>query len=347
MDPALKKRLIGATVLIVLAIIFLPMLFDGRAKPVAGDSVQMDIPDQPQRDFETRVVPLNLPAIGASGSVADAIGSPASPTVPLPSAADTSLTTAPQQIDAPVAAVAAPAAQRVDAVSGDAVGGSAVAGAGVTAAPAPEVVTTPPAASAVSPASAVAAVANPAAPVVAAAPPESSAGRFVVNIGSYANTANAAQIVSSLRAAGLTVRSEAVTVDGKTAQRLRLGPYASRALAENARLKAKSVRADVPSSVSEIDDTPAADVPARNTTRGGASAFAVQVAVLSDAANSTTRRDELRKAGFAAFVEKLDTDKGATYRLRVGPESDRSNAEKIRAALKQRFGGEPIIVDYP
>ena len=78
-----------------------------------------------------------------------------------------------------------------------------------------------------------------------------------------------------------------------------------------------------------------------------ASAFAVQVAVLSDLGKATAQRDALRSAGFAAFVEKLDTEKGNVYRVRVGPEADRADAEKIRGAIKQRFGHDAIIVDYP
>ena len=167
----------------------------------------------------------------------------------------------------------------------------------------------------------------------------------MVNIGSYANAANASQLESALRTAGLAVRSESVNVDGKPARRLRLGPYATRALAENARIKAKGIRADIPASVIEVDDSPTADAPARDPARVGA--FAVQVAVLSDAGKANVQRDNLRAAGFAAFVEKLDTDKGTVHRLRIGPEADRADAEKIRAAVKQRFGFEAIIVDYP
>jgi DedD protein len=332
MDPALKKRLIGASVLIVLAIIFLPMLFDG-SEPVRSDSVQLDIPVPPQRDFETRVVPLDQPV--PSTGMADAIGV----TEPIDSGGqDSSLTPAPVLTDEPVAAVAAPAAPRVDAVSGETVGGGETAS--NTASPAAPTTTT-----ATAPAPVVTAAPAPVVAPPAAAPVAAASGRFMVNIGSYANTANASQLESALRAAGLAVRSEGVSVDGKPARRLRLGPYATRALAENARIKAKSVRADIPASVIEVDDSPTADAPARDPARVGA--FAVQVAVLSDAGKANVQRDNLRAAGFAAFVEKLDTDKGTVHRLRIGPEADRADAEKIRAAVKQRFGFEAIIVDYP
>ncbi len=323
MDPALKKRLIGASVLILLAIIFLPMLFDGD-EPARDASMQMEIPVPPERDFETRVVPLNQPT--PSTAVADAIGVPSAPvTAPV----DASLSTAPVVVDEPLATVAAPPAERVDAVSGERVGSATNAGSTSAAA------TEPPAASV-----------QPAAPATAVAAP-GTRGRFLVNIGSYANADNAARLESSLRAAGLTVISDAVNVDGKSARRLRLGPFASRALAENARIKAKTVRDDIRASVIEIDDSPGVDVAPTSAVRTGASAFAVQVAVLSDATKANAQRDSLRATGFAAFVEKLDTENGSVYRLRIGPEADRADAEKIRTAVKQRFGYDAIIVDYP
>ncbi len=324
MDPALKKRLIGASVLIVLAVIFLPMLFDG-SEPVRSESVQLDIPVPPQRDFETRVVPLDQPT--PTTGMADAIGvSEATDN----GQQDNSLAAAPVLADEPVAEAVAPSAARVDAITGETVGGNTVA----TAAP-----PTQPAVTA----------AQPPAPVSDAvpAPVVAAGGRFMVNIGSYANAANASQLESALRAVGLSVRSESVDVDGKTARRLRLGPYVTRALAENARIKAKGVRADIPASVIEIDDSPSSDAAVRSPARAGASVFAVQVAVLSDVAKANAQRDSLRAAGFAAFVEKLDTDKGTVHRLRIGPEADRADAEKIRAAVKQRFGFDAIIVDYP
>jgi DedD protein len=327
MDPALKKRLIGASVLIVLAIIFLPMLFDGSGEPIPGNAVPLDIPAQPERDFETRVVPLDLPQPAAG--VAEAIGLPSDAANPAPApaaAADTTLATAPPPAEDPIAAVAAEAAARVDAVSGERVDNAEASDNVAAVKP-------------VEPA--------PLAAVPAPTSTPTAAGRFMVNLGSYANVANASQLESSLRAAGLSVRSDALVVDGKPVRRLRLGPYATRAQADNARLKAKATRADLPASIIEVDDTPSVDVPARAVAPKGASAYAVQVAVLSDVAKANERRDAMRQAGFAAFVEKLDTAKGAVYRLRIGPEAERGDAEKIRAAVQQKFGGEAIIVDYP
>ena len=58
MDPALKKRMIGAAILVVLAIIFVPMLFTGRPSE-RTETVDLNLPKTPDRDFTTRTIPLD------------------------------------------------------------------------------------------------------------------------------------------------------------------------------------------------------------------------------------------------------------------------------------------------
>ncbi len=58
MDSALKQRLIGAAVLIALAVIFVPM-FLGNAPPQPQNStLNLDIPKPPEHDFQTRTLPV-------------------------------------------------------------------------------------------------------------------------------------------------------------------------------------------------------------------------------------------------------------------------------------------------
>src|SRR5450432_426247 len=62
MDSALKQRLLGAAVLIALAIIFVPM-FLGNAPPKQDSTtVNLDIPPPPERKFETRTLPVETPS---------------------------------------------------------------------------------------------------------------------------------------------------------------------------------------------------------------------------------------------------------------------------------------------
>src|SRR5262245_60179053 len=56
MDSGLKQRLLGAAVLIALAIIFVPM-FLGNSPPREASAIQnLDIPPLPERKFETRTL---------------------------------------------------------------------------------------------------------------------------------------------------------------------------------------------------------------------------------------------------------------------------------------------------
>ena len=56
MDEALKRRLIGATVLVSLAVIFVPMLL--QHEPVLEQEINStNIPPRPDRDFSSRVLP--------------------------------------------------------------------------------------------------------------------------------------------------------------------------------------------------------------------------------------------------------------------------------------------------
>ena len=62
MDTALKQRLVGASVLIALAIVVLPMLLGGRPDGDVQQSQKIELPPQPSElDFETRRYPIGKP----------------------------------------------------------------------------------------------------------------------------------------------------------------------------------------------------------------------------------------------------------------------------------------------
>src|SRR3970040_3015048 len=71
MGPAQKQRLIGARVLVALAVIFLPRLIKGPPPESGASNVSLKLPDAPPGDYETRELPLvtpgNAPAGGALG----------------------------------------------------------------------------------------------------------------------------------------------------------------------------------------------------------------------------------------------------------------------------------------
>jgi DedD protein len=62
--------------------------------------------------------------------------------------------------------------------------------------------------------------------------------------------------------------------------------------------------------------------------------FAVQVAAPASEASARELQDKLKKQGYAAFLEKVETKDGSRWRVRAGPYATREDAEAARARLK-------------
>ncbi len=336
MDPALKQRLIGAAVLVVLAVIFLPMVLDGTPGE-GGEAISLNVPAEPADGMRTEVVPL--PPLGSE--------------VPAPTLA------APAEDR--IASVDANAPTRIDAVSGEVVGGGRTSADNPTA-PAPFDRARPP--EATPPASASPSVrpheptpartspgspaitppsAMPPAPAPAAAAASTPGGRFFVSFGSYSQRDNATALVAQLERAGIRAFTEQVTVNGAPALRVRAGPYADRARAEQARQLAKSARSDLDPIIVDAEPVPAAAAPTALVAGG----FAVQIGAFADQATAYARRDQLQQGGFTAFVDSVRTEQGTLWRVRVGPETARADAERLRSALKARLAIDGQVVVHP
>ena len=55
----------------------------------------------------------------------------------------------------------------------------------------------------------------------------------------------------------------------------------------------------------------------------------------------------LKQAGFRAFMEPVTGNKQTAYRVRVGPELLRSEADKLRRDIKAAMKLDGIVLDYP
>ncbi len=64
MDRGLKERLVGAAVLVALAVIFIPMLLDD-APPGSGPISESNIPPQPEEtgELDSRIKPIESEAV--------------------------------------------------------------------------------------------------------------------------------------------------------------------------------------------------------------------------------------------------------------------------------------------
>jgi len=78
-----------------------------------------------------------------------------------------------------------------------------------------------------------------------------------------------------------------------------------------------------------------------------AKAWAIQVGSFSERKNAFSLRNKLRKKRFTAFVESVKTAKGNIYRVRVGPEVKRTQAEKTQKRLVKELKISGLVVAHP
>ena len=79
----------------------------------------------------------------------------------------------------------------------------------------------------------------------------------------------------------------------------------------------------------------------------GLSAWAVQVGSFSSKENAYALRDKLRKQGFTVFVDTLYSKDTPVFRVRVGPEIKREQADALQAKLAKQLKAKPIVVQHP
>jgi DedD protein len=94
MDLSLKQRLLGAAVLIALAVIVVPMIMSGTPprKTAELETSSLAIPPAPDREFQQRVLPVDATPANAK---------PATPTAPSPDAVTPVDTAVPPKVQAP------------------------------------------------------------------------------------------------------------------------------------------------------------------------------------------------------------------------------------------------------
>ena len=227
-----RHRLIGASVLVLLGVIGFPLLFDSQPRPIAVD-IPIEIPDK------GKVKPLGSAPVAAPGAQ-------------VRGAIDAGPATAPAS---PASAAAVPPMKQVSA---------AVA----TPAPASVVKTEskpeskPEAKVDSKPADKTAAKATASAPdgakaqalldgkAVESKPAAAAAGRFVVQVGAFADVAKAREARLKLEKAGLKTYTQVVQAKDGRRVRVRVGPFETKAVADKAAQKIKKL--DLPAAILEL-----------------------------------------------------------------------------------------------
>jgi DedD protein len=75
--------------------------------------------------------------------------------------------------------------------------------------------------------------------------------------------------------------------------------------------------------------------------------WVVQVGSFSQKANAEKLRNQLREMGMASFVATGHSHGKTIYRVRVGPEFDHAEAEKLQANIKAKTKLNGLVMKYP
>ena len=329
MQPALKQRLIGAMVLVALAVIFLPMLIKGPAPESGASDVSLDLPDAPQGEYETRELPLVSPGNAPDGG---AVGMD-----PTPAGDGDTLPTVDTTASGPETAGASSSGMMPAATAG---GDYAVSfGSYASSADAARV---------------VAALTSSQLPGYQETT-SASGGRTLhrVRIGPYSTQAEAE--TARLRAAHVRddIGAKVVVLNAEPpAQAASSTTSVSQPSAASAPVALPEVRPTpiqkqpiVTKPVATIKAPITAPIPVQPAAAGVG--FAVQLGAFVSAAEANKLRDRARAAGFSAFVQEVRTDKGALSRVRIGPVLNRADAEQLKTQVSAKLGLNGIVQSHP
>lgn len=375
----MNTRLLGAAVLIALAVLLVPMFFSGKPPAPGDQTVNLAIPQAPDRELQTRTMSLNPDGTGNAGNATTVQpAAPAAPgassdrlaTVNIGSNRPRDVETDPQAHQAPqpttvTTGTGASPTQPVIPMQGKSAPTSAAPAPTPPSAPAPTVAKTPAA-----PAPAPERTTAPAKPTaVAAAPtpaPASPApaaqGSYRLNLSAYASAANAAALQRKVQALGYPASSHVVTQAGKQLTQVMAGPFETRTAAEAARLK---IAQTVPSVQPHLAQTADDEAPARATavaptrtptTSTAATAataapkaggWAVQVAALGSQTDANAMRDKLRANGFDGYVSSVQVGGKQLWQVRAGPQTQRSDAQRVHDQIKAKLGIDGVVRQVP
>jgi cell division septation protein DedD len=349
----LKTRLLGAAVLIALAVLFVPMFFSSKPPAPGGDqSVSLAIPPAPDGELQTRTMSLNPNAVPAASAtaVAGASSSSVMPTATavIPGSGDKLAmvnigSNRPRDVETDPDAGKPPQPTTV------------TNGAAPTPVPSPAqpVIPMQTRPTAMAPARKPQADSKPApASVAAVSPAAVGHGSYTLNLSAYASATGAASLERRVRALGYPANGHAITQAGQQRTLVMAGPFATRTAAEAARLKITQSIPGVPARIEqdasrEDAATPAVSSRSASPVANKAGGWAVQLAAMSSQGDANALRDKLRANGFDGFVDTVQSGGKQLWRVRAGPQTQRADAVRVHDQIKSKLGIDGNVVSVP
>ena len=332
MDKALKQRLVGASVLIVLAVIVLPMLLSGRSDRLKHESSRIELPPKPEElSIETRRFPVGVPnrpePIAVEGNkplsqetldvketdfVSSKIETQASVSpneiladdMQVPTVAEDELQAAGSEIDEsqtpPETGVKAPAVTSITLTSEK-----------------PESLQFPQTV-------------------------EGSEGspRYLVQVASFSNEKNANALANLLKTENFPVLMDVVDRPAGRMFRVRVGPYAKRTDADSVVSGLATKMTDLTPRVLDLrpDDSAPVSTPSDPLVR-----WVVQVGSFSNSKSAENLVAKLRLSSLSAFSEKVSSPAGTVYKVRIGPELNRDRATELARKVKAEHSLDAFV----
>jgi cell division septation protein DedD len=157
------------------------------------------------------------------------------------------------------------------------------------------------------------------------------APRYLVQVASFSSEKNANALAGRLRSEGLPVLMDVVDRSAGRLHRVRVGPYMEQSEADAVVTSLRSTMKDLTPRV--LDLRPADSAPV-STPSDPLVRWVVQVGSFSNAERAGALVAELRVAGMPAFSEKVSSANGTVYKVRIGPELERSKAVELARKVK-------------
>ena len=305
MDTALKQRLVGASVLIALAVVVLPMLLGGRPNGQEQQSQKIELPPHPpELNFETRRYPVGEQAPQGAREEAPRIK-------PLPTPDDTTTVDATEPVPEPLEV--SPGMQTGTV-------GESESARNVAPQRVPEQATAAPPES---------------------RPSSGQAGRYVVQVASFGSMDNANRLSETLRGYGYDVMSDTVKSDVGTLHRVRVGPFGSETEAGAVLSRLQAQIGDVKPRIMDLQPEQVAQLtqPSDPLVR-----WVVQVGSFSNPANADKLVARLRLESLTAYKEEVTRSGSTVYRVRIGPYLEREEAISADRRVRERLSIEGVVM---
>ncbi len=317
MDEVLKQRLIGAALVIALAIIFVPMLFDEPADPRLERTMDPDMPQSPMANQEIRRLPLNPEVTRLSDdetdqreeldSLSDPVNIPESVIDVEPEArADNVVAEETEAERVPITEASSVAASQTPAPSAS-----------------EESTETPTRSSSTE-------------TIEVAGPDWPSVWR--VQVASFGVLETAESVVSDLEAVGYRAYIERIVRGESELFRINTGPFPDE-------LAAEAARAEIDAAIRGV--APVVRSPSGADTEAISPGFAVQVGSFTNPDNAERLKNQLQSAGFSVFSFDEPVGERTIWRVRVGTVETREEAEALLIRLREDANLQGIVVSQP